>query len=152
MCHQLSRTEVWTLDVWASLSILQCCVVFWFINIARVAVCFRKGKPYFFFFFFFGDAFGSRIPGQSILQGRLGRMFALWHRWENTHVSRRCYTVGYVCVEYSCRVSSVIVFCHTNGFMGLQKINNQGRSISTLVINVSPLGKTIYCAKPNRKC
>lgn len=112
----------------------------------------EKANHISFFFFFFGDAFGSRIPGQSILQGRLGRMFALWHRWENTHVSRRCYTVGYVCVEYSCRVSSVIVFCHTNGFMGLQKINNQGRSISTLVINVSPLGKTIYCAKPNRKC
>ena len=29
-----------------------------------------------FFFFFFGGELGSKIPGHSVLQDRLGRMFA----------------------------------------------------------------------------
>lgn len=100
------------------------------------------------FLFFLGDEFGSRIPGHSLLWSRLGRLFA----WEGTHVSRSYIVVGYICVEYFCWVSSIMDFCHTNGFMGLRKINNQGRSISTSVINMSSLGKAIHCAKPNLKC
>lgn len=88
---------------------------------------------------------------QVILFCRLERLFVWWYRWEDRH-GRRFYAVGYVCVEYFCHVFSSIVFCHTNGFMGLWIINNQGRSISTLVINVSSLGKAIHCAKPNLKC
>lgn len=38
--------------------------------------------------YFFGDEFGHRIPGHSIFPGRLGRMFAWQHRWEDIHVSR----------------------------------------------------------------
>lgn len=99
-----------------------------------------------------GVEFGSGIPGHSLLQSRLERLFAWWHRWEDTHGTRIFYAVAYICVEYFCRVFSIIVFCHTNGFMGLWKINDQGRSISTLVIKVSSLGKAIHCAKPNLKC
>lgn len=133
---------------WANLCTLQSWVVF-VIHQHHYGCCLLQKMQT--IVLFLGNEFGSRIPGHSLLQGRLGRVFAWWHRQEDTHVSKRCYAVGCICVEYFCCVSSIIVFCCTNGIMELWKMNNQGRSISTLVISVSPLGKAIQCAKSNLK-
>ena len=90
---------------------------------------------------------------QVILSGRAG--------WEGCCMAAQMgrqtreqtvFRVGFHCVGYFCSVSSIRVFCHTSGFIGLQKINNQGRSISTILISVSPVGKVVHCAKPNLKC
>lgn len=148
MCYQPSRTGMWTWlpgQAWVPLRAVLYCdsSTLWELLFASRNANYISG---------FGDEFGSRIPGHSLLQRRLERLFAQWHRWEDTHGTRKFYAVGYICVECFFCVFGIIVFCHTNGFMGLWKINNQGRSISTLVINVSSLGKAIHCAKPNLKC